>query len=280
MAREFRTVIEPVSSPFKLNHDSSIAMLGSCFTNNIGSRLTEAGFDVSVNEMGILFNPASIANLVNRALERKWWTVDDLVEWNGTYHCLDLESRRQSQDVGELLNGVNGDLEKLAQKLTAADVWFVTFGTAWVFEYTATGMLVGNCHKLPNNCFERRRMSVAEIVDMWLPLCQGRRVVFTVSPVRHLADGLHGNTVSKATLHVAIEELVEKAGATYFPAYEIVNDDLRDYRFYDADMKHPSAVACEYIYERFAQTYFDKSTAALADEYRRKARQCNHRPIL
>ena len=280
MAKDFRTVIEPIKSAFRLNHETKMTLIGSCFTDNIGSRLVDDGFDACVNPLGILFNPASIANIVKRALDDEYFKISDLQCVNGVYHCLDLESRRQSTDAERLLAELNEALRDFAVVLRHSDIWFVTFGTAWVFEYRETSRIVGNCHKLAADKFDRRRLSIEEIVEAWKPLCEDRQVVFTVSPVRHLADGLHGNTLSKSTLLLAIDMLVSETTATYFPAYEIVNDDLRDYRFYDADMKHPSPVACDYIYDKFAHTYFDKTTMALAENNRRLARLSKHRPIL
>ena len=272
----FRTVLEPVRGVAQIGTKDRITMLGSCFTDNVGSRLATDGFDVAINSMGILFNPASIAAVVSRALAGRPYTMADLCEHCGVWHCLELESRRQSADADALLSQLNSDFEAFARRLVETDVLIITFGTAWVFEYVPTGKIVGNCHKLDSRLFSRRRLSVDEIVEMWLPLLSDCRTIFTVSPIRHLADGLHGNQLSKATLQLSIDAL----GAEYFPAYEAVLDDLRDYRFYDADMKHPSAVAVDYIYSLFTDTYFTKDVMARALESRRCALRSNHRPIL
>ena len=274
---KFRTPIEPLRGVAPIDHSQSIVMIGSCFSSNIGSLLLRDGFNVSVNEMGVLYNPASIAAVCRRALDGTPFTVDDLVEENGTWHCLWFESRRQHTDPAALLESLNRDFATFASHLRAADVWFVTFGTAWVFELLSTGDIVGNCHKLPASSFRRTRLGTDDIVRMWKPFTEHarRRIVFTVSPIRHLADGLHGNALSKATLLLATEQLGE-----YFPAYEIMNDDLRDYRFYAADMKHPSDTAVEYIYEIFRQTYFTASTEEIAAQNRRQAARSNHRQII
>lgn len=270
-----RTEIEPVRHREPISHDDHIVMLGSCFTDNIGALLERDGFRVSVNPMGALYNPHSIADAVERALSGRPFTREDLVLYEGIYHCLSFESRRQNADADALLEDLNRDFSAFAAELRAADIWIITFGTAYVFEYTADGHIVGNCHKLPAQSFVRRRLSVAEITGRWQQLTCGRRVIFTVSPVRHLADGLHGNQLSKATLLLAAENLGE-----YFPAYEILNDDLRDYRFYDSDLRHPSPTAVEYIYEKFKDTYFSKDTCRIAEENRRIAAAKNHRQIL
>lgn len=285
----FTTPVELKPSRFPISHDEPMVMLGSCFTDNIGSRLVDDGFNVEVNPMGVLFNPASLAKVVTRALENRPYRADDLVELNGIWHCLDFHSRRQDRDMHSLLSSLNDDFFALGQSLRRSNIWVITFGTAWVFDHIPSGQLVGNCHKIPMDQFNRRRLSVDEIVDAWAPLCKDRRVIFTVSPVRHLADGLPGNALSKATLLLAVEQLCTrtstetkegKKGAEYFPAFEIVNDELRDYRFYAADMKHPSEVAVDYIYDRFASVYFSPETRLRALEARRDILRQNHRPIL
>lgn len=272
---EFRTIIEPLRGVAKIDHESSIVMLGSCFTDNISALLTRDGFNVTANPMGVLYNPISIAQVITRAIENKPYTIDDLYQADGVWHCLDFESRRQSEDSNVLLDSLNADFGNFSNKLNTADVWIITFGTAWVFDHIATQKTVGNCHKLQASEFVRRRLSIDEIINIWMPLCEGRRVIFTVSPIRHLADGLHGNQLSKSTLLLATEQLGE-----YFPAYEIVCDDLRDYRFYAGDMKHPSEVAVNYIYEIFQQSYFDRKTVQKAIECRKIYARQNHRPIL
>jgi hypothetical protein len=272
---EFRTVIEPLRNQPSINHNTSIVMLGSCFTDNIGGLLKRDGFNVSANEMGVLYNPLSIAQVVRRAIENKPYTIDDLYNFDGVWHCLDFESRRQGNDADALLQTLNSDFAALSEKLINSDLWIITFGTAWIFDHIATNRVAGNCHKLPSTEFVRRRLSVDEIVKTWQPLCEKKRIIFTVSPIRHLADGLHGNQLSKATLLLATEQLGE-----YFPAYEILCDDLRDYRFYATDMKHPSETAINYIYNIFEQSYFDKATSQKALECRRIFARQNHRQII
>lgn len=273
---EFRTQIEPVTGRKPIDHSSSIVMLGSCFTTEVGSRLERDGFDVTVNPMGALYNPATIASAIERALARLPYSPTDLTEYNGTYHCLDFPTQYQGTDAAELVDRLNNDITALAERLEKADTWIITFGTARVYEFEGRG-IVGNCHKLPGYMFTRRLMTVNEIADRWQPLAKNRRVILTVSPIRHTADGMHGNQISKATLLLAAEQL---DNIEYFPSYEIVIDDLRDYRFYAADMKHPSDVAVDYIYGKFAETYFTPSTLQAAKEARKASLRAAHRPIL
>jgi len=273
---EFRTIIEPVKGRTPIDRESSIVMLGSCFTTEIGTRLERDGFNVTVNPLGALYNPASIAIAIKRALSRIPYTRDDIIEYQGIWHCLDFHTLYQGTDPQLLVDRLNNDATALADKLEEADLWIITFGTARVYEFERRG-IAGNCHKLPGYMFSRRLMTIKEIIDIWQPLVANRRVIFTVSPIRHIADGLHGNQISKSTLLLAIESLT---GAEYFPSYEILIDDLRDYRFYAADMKHPSDVAVDYIYEHFSDTYFSQTTRQKALESRKAFLRASHRPII
>lgn len=273
----FRTAIEPLSGRTALSHSNHILMVGSCFTDRIGAELEKDGFDIAVNPMGILFNPASLADMLTRAAENRLYTKSDLTFYDGIWHALQYESSRRDEDPERLLDTLNADFAQFIDTYRKADTVIATFGTAFVYRWLSDGRLVGNCHKLPTTEFVRTRMSVDEIVSLWQKLLinNNKRFIFTVSPVRHLADGLHGNQLSKATLLLATEKLGE-----YFPSYEIINDDLRDYRFYDTDLKHPSPLAIEYIYNIFAKTYFTKPTLNTAATHRREWLRRQHRPIL
>lgn len=279
----FRTVQSPLRNCPPIGRDEPLAFVGSCFSDSVGALLARDGFDVSVNAMGALYNPMSMARVLARALEVRPYTAEDLVrDDSGVWHCLDFESRRQNSDVAALLETLNADFLAFSNALRRAKVWVVTFGTAWVFRLRQNGHIVGNCHKFPAAAFERYRVTPDEIVRAWEPLCRGRRIIFTVSPIRHLADGLHGNTLSKAVLHLAVDSLCGSFpdNVLYFPSFEILMDDLRDYRFYADDMKHPSDVAVAYIYDIFSRTFFTAQTRRLAAEYERQARRLAHRPIL
>lgn len=273
---EFRTVIEPLKNMKPIDRDCPIVMLGSCFTTEVGSRLERDGFNVSVNPMGALYNPATIASAVSRALDHRHYSVNDLTLYDGQWHCLDFPTRYQDTDPDRLIDILNHDIDTLGDRLAAAGLWIITFGTARVYEFMGKG-IVGNCHKLPGNMFSRRLMSVDEIAGLWQTYSRDHRIIFTVSPIRHIADGLHGNQTSKSTLLLAVDSIT---GAEYFPSYEIMIDDLRDYRFYAADMKHPSDVAVDYIYDIFSETYFTRSTIQAAIESRKASLRAAHRPIL
>ena len=231
----------------------STLLLGSCFTVEIGSRLRAAGEDATVNPTGNVYNPLSAARTVAILEERRVYTEDDLIENQGLWRSLDHHTRLAAPTPAEALGRINASVRLGADALERADRVIVTFGTAYVF--LRSGRVVCNCHKLPDREFVRRRLSVDEIVAAWQPIIDRyprKEFIFTVSPIRHKADGLHGNQLSKATLHLAVDAL---RGASYFDAYEILIDELRDHRFYAADDVHPSPEAVEIIYKRFRQQF-------------------------
>jgi hypothetical protein len=281
---KFRTEIEPLKSDTTISHESNLLMLGSCFTDSIGGKLEMDGFNVIHNPLGALYNPASLAACIGKAIAGYTYSDSDLCHDGTTWHCLDYASRYSSTDVGKLVSMLNADMAEVITRVRDCDTLIITFGTAWVFEDVQTSLIVGNCHKLPASKFMRCRLSCDDIVNIWRKIIvalPNKRILFTVSPIRHVADGLHGNNVSKATLLLAVEQLCsEFDNCEYFPSYEIVIDDLRDYRFYAADMKHPSDTAVDYIYDIFANTYFTTKTKALALENRKIALRAAHRQIL
>ncbi|MBD5282940.1 MAG: GSCFA domain-containing protein [Bacteroides sp.] len=230
----------------------SLLMLGSCFTTEVGQLLAADGLDVCINPTGNVYNPLSAAKtLVNLARGRRY-DADELIEVQGLWRSLDHHTRLAAPTPEEAIKKINRSMEIGGEALSRATHIIITFGTAYVFE--RRGEVVCNCHKLPDREFIRRRLSVDEIVNAWQPLIEqfsDKRFIFTVSPIRHKADGLHGNQLSKATLLLAIDSF---KGADYFPAYEIMIDELRDYKFYAADEVHPAPEAVEIIHRRFLPT--------------------------
>lgn len=277
--------VEPQNS---ITHSDKLLFIGSCFSDEIGSRLVQRGFNAMVNPFGPLYNPVSIANCLCRALEGPLYSTIDLTEGPRGFHCLDYSTRYSGNDAGQLLDDLNSQLSSVASFIASCSTVFVTLGTAFVYRFLASGRIVGNCHKFPAKQFERSRLTVTQAVESLGKIAEllrhhgAKKVVFTVSPIRHLADGFHANTVSKSTLHIAVEEIVAANGdfADYFPAYEIVNDDLRDYRAYAADLVHVSDLAAEYIFEKFAATYFNEVTRQRSAEELKNYRASQHRPIL
>lgn len=307
---DFRTAIKPTPATIRLDHSSGIVMLGSCFSDNIGRRLLDGLFDVDVNPMGTLYNPASIASALDDIMVRREFAAADLFEHDGRWHSFAHHSRFSGTDPEKVLRGINSRLRTAHDNLRRAGVLIVTLGTAWIFTLRATGSVVSNCHKLPSAMFVRSRMSVDDIVKLWQPLLARLRefnpslqIIFTVSPIRHLADGAHGNQLSKATLLLAVDSLIEAASSVmpsevvcpdgsiihvdpvppmaveYFPAYEALMDDLRDYRFYAADMTHPSETAVDYVYSLFAGSHMSDATRELATACRKVTRRLAHRPM-
>lgn len=282
---KFRTEIEPLNMAGAVNHGTPLMFIGSCFSENIGQRLADRLFDVEINPLGTLYNPISVAMAIERIADHVHFTADDLIEGptDGLFHSFHLHSRFSRRSADEILQVANGSLEQGHNFLRRASWLCVTLGSSWRFIHRKSGLTVANCHKFPGNEFERHFIQPSESADA-LRKAFGKvrvlnpdiRIMLTVSPIRHLPDGLHGNSLSKAALLLACEEIRD---AVYFPSYEILIDDLRDYRYYAADMKHPSDVAVDYIFEIFSRSFFDKSTASLADEALSVVRRLRHRPL-
>ncbi len=273
----FRTEIGDIHGSFKISHDDRIVMLGSCFADNVGSRLEQDGFNVVHNPLGPLFNPASTANVLAR--NGRPYSTNDFVRQGDIWHCLDFASRYQARTAEALAEKVNADYMHLWQSLENASVIILTFGTNKVYE--RQGKVVGNCHKLPADTFTSRFLSLDEILQLWKrPLIGSARAIFTLSPVKYPGDGLAANCLSKSTLRLAIDAICRRGQHDYFPAFEIVTEDLRDYRFYAPDLKHPSDVAIEYIYDHFASAYFSKETLSTAQRSRKEYLAGQHRRII
>lgn len=256
----FYTTVDIAPSPKKIGYDDKLVLLGSCFADNIGAKFREYYFQATVSPFGTLYNPASIANAILDSLHSN--DNISLLYHNGLWHSMSHHGAFSNVDKTELDTRCIDSINNLKLALLQASTIMVTFGTAWVYEMD--GKVVANCHKLPARMFTRRRMSAEEIVALWQPIIDalpGKHWVFTVSPIRHVKDGLHENQLSKAILLQAIDQLANlNSQLSYFPAYEIVLDELRDYRFYAEDMVHPSAVAVDYMWQRFVANYMSDST--------------------
>lgn len=286
---EFRTPVSPVKG-FKslISHHRPIVMLGSCFSDNVGNALRRELFDCDVNPFGTLYNPASIAGGLLDLLYGRRYCMSDLFEHEGVWHSFSHHSAFSGTDPEKVLSRINSRLDECTASLRTASVLVVTFGTAWIFREKAGNKVVANCHKLHPDSFTREMLSVTAIVGLWKKMLREvtaryphLKVMFTVSPIRHLADGAHGNQLSKSTLLLAVDKICSEFPDTalYFPAYEILMDDLRDYRFYAQDMVHPSEVAVKYVYDIFKQSFMDSSTIALAKELGKVTARLSHRPL-
>ncbi len=271
----------------RLTYRDSILFVGSCFADEIGRRCTERYFDTRVNPFGVLFNPCSISDCLGLLegyginAEQCSFIPEDVIETSGgfcSFHHHGSMARPTAQEFLDNANKVLAD----ASDFYYREGWVVvTLGTAFIYTDKESGNVVANCHKLPADRFERTMISADQVYDalsQYVAARPGRQWIFTVSPVRHLADGLHANTLSKATLHLGIQKLVERyPNAHYFPAYEILIDELRDYRFYADDMMHPSAQAADYIFERFTDFALADSERPLLAEAEKVRGMMEHR---
>ena len=285
---DFRTTIRTRDDNHILRHSHRLMLMGSCFSDNIGAKLKDAMMNVVVNPFGTIFNPLSIARGIHKIIDCEPVAGAELFLSNGVWNSYDFHSRFSMASKEGALQRMNASIEQAHSHLRECSALIVTLGTAVVYRRRDTGEVVSNCHKVPQHEFSRRLASVDEItqaltaaVERLQEFNPNLKVIFTVSPIRHIADGLETNSLSKATLRVAINNVVSafRETASYFPAFEIVVDDLRDYRFYAADMVHPSEVAIEYIWQTFQATYFDdRSTQAIA-RCERVSKRLRHRPM-
>ena len=285
---EFSTHIVIPKCKFSFEYGEQIILLGSCFAENIGNKLQENKFDVDINPFGTLYNPASIASALRMLLRPEQFTKDDLFLHEGTYHSFTHHSRFSSISETECLENMNQRLLKSAEYLRKAKCLVITFGTAYVYKLKSNGQIVSNCHKLPDKMFLREMLSVQSIIDDWncllLSLWEQNpelKILFTVSPIRHWKDGAHGNQLSKASLLLAIDQIQTNfpTQTTYFPAYEIMMDELRDYRFYADDMLHPSSLAVEYIWQRFVENCLSSKSLTIFKEWNDIKKALNHKPF-
>ncbi len=263
-----------------INHNSRILMLGSCFAENIGKQLINCGFNVVMNPMGILYNPISIHSALERIIEGREFTEDELFYHNGLWASYMHHGSFSHPNKNEALKIMNERLREGHQQLKKATHLIITFGSAEVYEHE--GKIVSNCHKLPSRQFIHRLLSTDEIR---LPYSQSSifnnqlSTIFTVSPVRYLGEGAHHGQINKSTLLLATDQICQSIGADYFPSYEIMMDELRDYRYYATDMIHPSEVAIDYIFERFTDTYITNEAILIAEEVKKIKKSLTHRPL-
>ncbi len=284
---EFVTKVDIPLSDLSISYRHKILMLGSCFIENVGKILIDNKFDSMLNPFGVLYNPSSIAEALRILSESKTFTREDIFNSRGLYHSFHFHSSFSDMDESTFLRRINDQVEQARIVLQQTDILFITFGTAYVFHSIEKDMIVGNCHKLPASEFDRYRLPTDHIVTEWHELIESLReknpslkILFTVSPIRHFKDGAHENQLSKSTLLLAIDRLIQQnKDLYYFPSYEIVLDELRDYRFYSEDMVHPSTTAIKYIWERFQQAFMEKETLATQEEWKKIALAINHRPL-
>lgn len=288
MTAKFHTEVKIPDYGWKTGYKSKMMLMGSCFTENIGNKLLALKYPVDVNPFGILYNPVSIAQDIRLMLEDKQFEKEDLIHHDGLWHSFHHHGKFSSADADIMLDEINKGIENSSSFLKNADFLFLSFGTAWVYENKATGMTVANCHKIPNNEFRRFRLTPGEIIEDYRQLISELwkvnpelKIIFTVSPVRHWKDGAVENQRSKSTLLLSVEGLIRGFGeenCNYFPSYEIMMDELRDYRFYDEDMIHLSASAINHIWERFQESLIEKEGIKISEDVQKVQLALNHRP--
>ncbi|TAL71169.1 MAG: GSCFA domain protein [Bacteroidetes bacterium] len=282
---DLRTSFRIEPSRYKISYDDPVMFIGSCFASSIGSRLEMGRMPVMINPAGTVFNPVSVSHTIDTILSEKEFNQDDLYFHNGTYISFYHYTDFSSDDPVKVLEKINKKSKEAHKFLSNAKFLIVTLGTARVYKWKKTGLIVSNCHKIPADQFEPELLTVKEIVALWAKqldrlhtLFPELKVIFTISPVRHWKDGAHGNQVSKSILFLAVEELLNHSVSPgYFPAYELLMDDLRDYRFYDDDMLHPSSTAVNYIWEAFSSCYLDNKTLNIWKEIVKITKACSHR---
>ncbi len=281
----FRTEFKIQPSNFNISHTHSLLFIGSCFTENIGFKLNRLKFNACINPFGILFNPDSIYYSISRLLSGEKYTMDEISEKNGIWHSFDYHSDFSSTNKIECLNKINEAFKLGKERICDADILFITFGSAHLYQLKESQKLVSNCHKYPSSAFDKKIFdfdktfeSYKILFDHLKQINPKLRIVLTVSPVRYLSDGFVENQISKSMLILLCSKLqLAFQNVLYFPAYEIMMDDLRDYRFYSEDMIHPNEQAVNYIFDIFQKTYFDESTQELSDEIDKIVKTSEHR---
>jgi hypothetical protein len=248
--------------------------MGSCFSEHIAGKLDKLKFEVDTNPFGIVFNPKSIELAINRILTKQYFTTTDVFEKDGFWYCLETHTSLFAKTQLDLLKKLNALIDEWHAKLKHAKWLVITIGSAYAYKHIEQQSIVANCHKLPNTLFEKQLLQTNDIVSDYSILIENIKsinphlqILLTVSPVKHLRDGVIENSLSKAVLIQAVHQLVSQhTNCSYFPAYELVTDDLRDYRFYQADMVHPNQQAIDYVWQKFEQTYFSNETKSINEK--------------
>lgn len=283
----FRTKVKIPDFKFSITYKSRLFFIGSCFTENIGNLFVKNKFNTTVNPYGVLYNPISVKNSLEILIQNKQFTEKDLHFHNNLWFSFFHHTSFSDNDKQKCLLKINSEIQKATQQLKQCDFLFITFGTARVYKYLKNKQVVSNCHKIPAGEFKHDLLEVDDILTIYLPFLQKIkqfnpkiRIVFTVSPVRHWKDGANGNQISKSTLLLSVNKLKNQNDfCYYFPSYEIVLDELRDYRFFAEDMLHISPVAINYIWEKINEHFFCPETKEQVKTVSQFVRASEHRPF-
>ncbi len=284
---QLRTEVDVRLPDWDLNYQTPAFFIGSCFSDSIGRKLEKSKFPVMLNPFGVLYNPVSICNSLNTIIDKTIISEQELIQHDKLYHSFLFHGSFSSNSSDSVIDKCNKSIIESNEFLKKSSFIFITFGTSRIYKYTETGQIVSNCHKIPESRFIRYRLSVAEIVSEWNLLIIKLRefnpdikIVFTVSPVRHFKDGAHENQLSKSVLLLAIDEIIKinsDIQLCYFPAYEIINDELRDYRYYSEDMVHISETGIKFVFEKFKNSFFNKKTLDCFKEINEIVKASEHR---
>lgn len=285
---QFTTPIPIQKSNFQIDYNSKIVSLGSCFAVNIGEKFEHYKFQNSINPFGILFHPLALEKIISKATSEEKFTEKDIFFHNERWHSFDVHSDLSGSDKNLFLGNINKNLKRFQNNLAQSSHVIITLGTAWVYQNLKSEEVVANCHKVPQNQFKKELLSVEvikssleKISDKISSVNKKAKIIFTISPVRHLKDGFVENQWSKANLISATQEIINQNSEiiNYFPSYEIMMDELRDYRFYAEDMIHPSQTAIDYIWNRFSETWMSEEAFSTLQEIESIQKGLNHRPF-
>ncbi|WP_298394526.1 GSCFA domain-containing protein [Flavobacterium sp.] len=274
-----------------IDYNSKIVSFGSCFADNMGEKFSYFKFQNVVNPFGIIFNPVSIEKLIDRVVNKVAFTENDIFFHHDLWHCFEVHSQLSNPNKEEFLHSLNEVLRLTHNQLTEATHFILTYGTSWVYKQrefqSNANAIVANCHKVPQNQFDKQILSAAIIeksiqntINLIRQLNPNCNFIFTVSPVRHIKDGFIENQRSKAHLISAVQAVIDyEQSVNYFPSYEIMMDELRDYRYYADDMLHPSQTAIDYIWIKFFENYISESQFGLMNQVCEIQRALKHRPF-
>jgi len=284
---QFRTIINNKPLPYKIDYDKVLFFLGSCFSENIGKRFEERKFHTLINPFGNIYNPISIFENITRTLNNQEVSNEEIIFSNELYFSFFHHTLLANTNKEAYKTELNKLIDESHKSILSADVLIITLGTAWVYENKSNKKLVANCHKLPSSQFEKRVLNVKEITSSFSDVFKelkklnpNLKVIFTLSPVRHIKDGIEENNLSKSILRVAIQEIVDYyEDCFYYPAYEIMMDDLRDYRFYEKDLIHPNEQAIDYIWHNFLESCVAENTIEIIKKVEKVLNASNHRPF-
>ncbi|WP_293894488.1 GSCFA domain-containing protein [Flavobacterium sp.] len=281
----FTTKIPISKSDKPIDYNSRIVSLGSCFAENMGEKFCYFKFQNIVNPFGIIFNPVSIENLISRVVTNKKFTEEDIFFHNDLWHCFEVHSALRHQNKEMVITNLNALIDSTHYQITNSTHIIITYGTSWVYRNEQSGKIVANCHKVMQSKFGKEILTVETIeksiqntIDIIRKINPYCAFIFTVSPVRHIKDGFVENQRSKSHLITAIHNL-QFAIHNYFPSYEIMMDELRDYRFYAEDMLHPSQTAIDYIWVRFFENYISEENFSMMEEVCSIQKALSHRPF-